>query len=341
MFDYIWKLTDLKQDKKHIKVFSCFSCGGGSTMGYKRAGFDVLGNVEIDYAINKVYKTNHHPQFNFNMDLREFNRLDSLPAELYDLDILDGSPPCSTFSIAGLREKNWGKAKAFREGQKQQVLDDLFFVFLETVKILNPKIVVAENVVGLAQGQARGYVNQIIRTFQSLEYYVQLFKLDAAYMDVPSKRERLFFIANRMKYPPLKLCFNCPVIKFGQVRSLEGLPLKADSKLGKLLARRTKNDHSIKDIMLRFYGKNTHFNDSVISDDRVCNTITASGTFIRMHDGNKFSVHDLITCQSFPQDFNFCGRSVQYICGMSVPPNMMANIAVEIYNQWLRGNENE
>lgn len=67
--------------KKQIKVFSCFSCGGGSTMGYKRAGFDVLGNVEIDAGINAVYVKNHHPRFNYNLDLRDFNRLENLPAE--------------------------------------------------------------------------------------------------------------------------------------------------------------------------------------------------------------------------------------------------------------------
>ena len=86
-FDYLWRLADLKQDKKHIKVFSCFSCGGGSTMGYKRAGFDVLGNVEIDKNINDVYVRNHHPKYNFNMDLRDFNKLEVLPEELFNLDI--------------------------------------------------------------------------------------------------------------------------------------------------------------------------------------------------------------------------------------------------------------
>ena len=42
--------------------------------------------------------------------------------------------------------------------------------------------------------------------------------------------------------------------------------------------------------------------------------------------------------QTFPQDYDFMTDSVdnvKYICGMSVPPNMMANIATEIWNQWL------
>ena len=55
MFDWKWYLKDIKQDKD-VTVFSCFSCGGGSTMGYKRAGFKVLGNCEIDPRMNDVYK---------------------------------------------------------------------------------------------------------------------------------------------------------------------------------------------------------------------------------------------------------------------------------------------
>ena len=124
-------------------------------MGYKRAGFQVLGNVEIDPQINAVYVKNHHPKYNYLMDLREFNKLDDIPEELRRLDILDGSPPCSTFSMAGSREKAWGKEKVFREGQKRQVLDDLFFVFLDTVEKLRPRIVVAENVAGLLLGNAK------------------------------------------------------------------------------------------------------------------------------------------------------------------------------------------
>lgn len=138
MFDWKWYLKDIKQDKD-VKVFSTFSCGGGSTMGYKRAGFKVLGNVEIDKKINEMYVKNFNPKYNFNMDLREFNLLENLPQELYQLDILDGSPPCSTFSMAGVREKAWGKEKRFREGQKLQTLDDLFFVFLDTVKKIKSK----------------------------------------------------------------------------------------------------------------------------------------------------------------------------------------------------------
>ena len=56
-FEWDWKKESIVQDKD-VKVFSTFSCGGGSSMGYKRAGFEVIGNVEIDPRMNDLYVRN-------------------------------------------------------------------------------------------------------------------------------------------------------------------------------------------------------------------------------------------------------------------------------------------
>ena len=82
-------------------------------MGYKLAGCDVLGCCEIDPKMNEVYVKNHKPKYNYLMDIRSFNELpnEEIPQELFNLDILDGSPPCTTFSMAGEREDSWGKVK--------------------------------------------------------------------------------------------------------------------------------------------------------------------------------------------------------------------------------------
>lgn len=70
-FHYNWKLAEANFTKDKGKVFSCFACGGGSTMGYKLAGFDVIGCNEIDPKVNQVYVTNHAPRFNFLGAIRE------------------------------------------------------------------------------------------------------------------------------------------------------------------------------------------------------------------------------------------------------------------------------
>lgn len=60
-FNYKWTLKDANFTKDKGKVFSCFACGGGSTMGYKLAGFDVIGCNEIDPRMMEVYQHNHTP----------------------------------------------------------------------------------------------------------------------------------------------------------------------------------------------------------------------------------------------------------------------------------------
>lgn len=306
-------------------------------MGYKRAGFQVIGNVEIDPKINKMYCKNHHPKYNFNMDLRKFNELEELPDELIGIDILDGSPPCTTFSMAGQRDKSWGKKKKFREGQAEQTLDDLFFVFLDTVAKLQPKIVIAENVVGLVTGKAKGYVNQIITKFKELGYDVQIFNLNSAFMDVPQARHRVFFIANNQNYPKLKLNFNYDPIPFGEVRSENGISISEDALFNKMMQEAKPTDRKIGNIAERMTGdKSKYYTAMILQDNLVAPTITSGGSVIRFFDKKRCSDEDFTNIQSFPQDYDYCGNNVQYVTGMSVPPNMMANIAQEVYDQWLK-----
>jgi DNA (cytosine-5)-methyltransferase 1 len=338
MFEPIWYLKDIKQDKP-VKVFTIFSCGGGSSMGYKRAGFEVIGNCEIDPRMNSVYVANNHPKYNYNMDVREFLQKDDLPEELYNLDILDASPPCSAFSSCGEREDAWGKEKVFREGQKAQTLDDLFFVYLNVVEKLKPRCTIAENVVGLVNGNAKGYVNQIIKRYRELGYEVQLFQLNSALMEVPQSRPRVFFVANRMGYPKLNLKFNYKPIKFGDIRSKEpGNEPGKDSVTYKLLQIAKSSDKKLADVNKRIGKKASMFNQTIVWDGDIAPTQTAGTIPFRGCDKTFFTIHDIKTVQSFPQDYNFVNNTVNnaaYICGMSVPPNMMAHIATEVWKQWL------
>ncbi|MBR0087924.1 MAG: DNA cytosine methyltransferase, partial [Lachnospiraceae bacterium] len=257
--------------------------------------------------------------------------------ELFYLDVLDGSPPCSVFSTAGSREEGWNTEKVFREGQKKQTLDDLFFVFLDTMEKLKPRIVVAENVTGLIKGNAKGYVNEIIKRFHAAGYEVQLFRLNAAFMDVPQARERVFFIANNQGFPKLKLSFNHKPITFGEVRSGKGIPINPETAPATVeyLKHMRPEDKEIADIKIRLYGKHSCFNNKIYRDCDVAPTLTSSGQSIRGYDKTWLSTGDCVNVSTFPQDYDFGDESPKYVCGMSVPPNMMANIASEIWKQWL------
>lgn len=341
-FSWRWALGDLANVKKNgLKVFSCFSCGGGSSLGYKLAGYDVIGCCEIDPAMMEVYKANNHPRYSYLMDIRDFSKLEDLPAELYDLDVLDGSPPCSVFSMAGAREAGWNKEKVFREGQKKQRLDDLFFAFIDVAAKLRPKVVIAENVKGLILKNAKGYVNEIIKAFDAAGYSVQIFLLNAAKMGVPQSRERVFFIAQRKDLEPVKIkfAFNEPVIVFGDIRSEIGIDPKPDTVIGRLAKYIQPSDRSLQDVSKRVGRKDAYFSTPINHDQNPSHTITAGGDMLRGYDQKYLTTHDIVSCQSFPQDYDFLSNKPQYVCGMSVPPVMMANIAAEVYDQVFRGEE--
>ena len=338
-FPWKWYLRDLDgRPKNGCTVFSCFSCGGGSSMGYKLAGYSVVGNCEIDPEMMRLYRENNHPEYSYLMDIRDFAKLpdDEIPDALRNLDILDGSPPCSVFSMAGSREDGWNVEKTFREGQAKQRLDDLFFYFIEVAARLRPKVVVAENVKGLITGNAKGWVNRIVKAFDDAGYHVQIFLFNASCMGVPQKRERVFFMAHRrdLDYQKLRMVFDSKPIPFEKVREPYGKAI-GDNLASRLMKYRIPSDRCLQDINRRVRKSGSGFTSPINHDDEPVQTITAGGYAFRMCDGLLMTEKDIIGCQTFPQDYDFMDQNVQYVCGMSVPPVMMARISEQVYRQWL------
>ena len=322
-----------------LNVFSTFACGGGSTMGYKLAGYKVLGCLEIDPEIIDLYELNHKPKYAYCEDIRDFRQRDDLPDELYNLDILDGSPPCSTFSTSGNRDQDWGKKKKFREGQAVQRLDDLFGEFIRLVDRLQPKVAISENVTGMLQGKAKGYVKEIARGFDEIGYDLQIFKLNAGSMGVPQMRRRVFPIARRkdLDWVDLKLAFSEKPIPFAEVRHEGSKGCQQFTENDKWhWDNRRPSDACYADVRMRMGGKQTGFSAKFIDDHRVCNTIvSASGTkLICGAEPRHLSVNELRMCSTFPMDYRFGSVRPKYVMGMSVPPVMMAQIATEIRMQW-------
>lgn len=319
--------------KNGLTVFSCFACGGGSTMGYKLAGCEVLGCCEIDEKMNKVYITNHKPKYNYLMDIREFNKLDNLPDELYNLDILDGSPPCTTFSMAGERENSWGKKKKFREGQAEQTLDDLSFVFIETVKKLKPKCVIMENVEGLLLGAVWKYVQEIYKHFDEAGYDVRHYLLKGENMGIPQKRHRVFFIATKKEldfnFDELDLSFDYEPITYGMIKEGKTTPLRTDSEFRLIAERAIEGDRNIADTRIRLGQKPSAFQTQYVRDSEIMPTQRTKIDLIDIKEIGWISNEVIRSAQTFPTDYNFINNSrnnVGYICGMSVPPLMIKRI---------------
>ena len=338
--DWKWSMSKDYPKKNGFKVFSCFACGGGSTMGYKLCGCEVLGCNEIDPQMNNVYIENHHPKYNFLEDIRDFNKREDLPEELYNLDILDGSPPCSTFSMAGQREEAWGVEKKFREGQKMQTLDDLLFVFIETVAKLKPKVAIMENVEGLMLGNAWKYVQEIYKKFHEIGYQVKHWLLKGEEMGIPQKRHRVFFVATRLPFnlDSVNMFFNYEPVTYSMIKEGKLKPLGKDSLFYQIASQADDRDKNIAETRVRLGQKYSGFQTMYIRDGDIMPTQRAKPDLIDLEHLSYVSKETIRNSQTFPQDYKFIPdtySNVGYITGMSVPPLMIKRLVTRLIEHGL------
>jgi DNA (cytosine-5)-methyltransferase 1 len=179
-------------------VISTFSGCGGSCLGFEMDGYKVLYANEFIEQAQITYKANHPEVLLDERDIRDVTGkdiLDKINKKVGEIDVLEGSPPCASFSTAGSREKGWGKQKKYSD--KSQRADDLFFEYSRILKELQPKVFVAENVSGLVKGKAIGYFKQILTHLQNNGYQVEAKVLDASWLGVPQARQRLIFLGVR------------------------------------------------------------------------------------------------------------------------------------------------
>lgn len=182
-----------------LRAISLFAGCGGSSLGYRMAGFRMLWANEFVDAARVVYEAN--AAAGTVCDGRDIRKVDPLAVlkELGlkpgELDVLDGSPPCASFSTAGKREAHWGKEKKYSD--KVQRTDDLFFEYVRFLKAMQPRAFVAENVSGLVKGTAKGYFLEILREMKACGYDVAARLLDAQWLGVPQARQRIIFVGFR------------------------------------------------------------------------------------------------------------------------------------------------
>ena len=202
----IYKIPTLKEIKEQtengnhkFEVVSFFAGGGGSSTGYRMAGGKVLAINEFIEEAQKTYAENYPTTYIFKGDIKKLTPEDVLKKinkNKFELDVMDGSPPCSAFSTVGSRDKGWGKEKKYSDSSQENV-EDLFFEYIRMLKGIMPKVFIAENVAGLSVGVAKGYLNEIIRELKSSGYHVECKILNAKWLGVPQSRNRIIFIGVR------------------------------------------------------------------------------------------------------------------------------------------------
>jgi DNA (cytosine-5)-methyltransferase 1 len=204
-----YNLKDVKEASAQNKfsVISTFAGGGGSSTGYRLAGGNILCVNEFVEQARITYKENYPDTKILPDDIKELTGKDFLETagiQKGQLDILDGSPPCSAFSMCGTLGKSgskhsdgWGKTKKYSDNKVVENIEDLFFEYLRVAEEIKPKVIIGENVAGLLAGEAKLKLNEIVNTFEKIGYDVSYKILNASHFGVPQSRRRVIFIAVR------------------------------------------------------------------------------------------------------------------------------------------------
>lgn len=171
-----------------MKAISLFSGAGGMDVGFKRAGFEIIGANEIDPYACATFRANHPETVILEDDI---NRLGIALDAFKPVDVIFGGPPCQGFSVAG---------KMNPDDPRSQ----LIFSFCASIERLQPQGFVMENVKSLGTLAKFEYVRQaLLSRFQRAGYSVSLHILNAKDFGIPQLRERVFFIGVKQSLEPV------------------------------------------------------------------------------------------------------------------------------------------
>ena len=372
-----YKLQDVydSASKKKFNVISTFAGGGGSSTGYRLAGGDVLAVNEFVEEARNTYRDNYPTTPILPDDIKKLKGqdfLDLVGLKKGELDILDGSPPCSAFSVAGKlshskegkHSDGWGQTKKYSDGMVVENIEDLFFEFLRVANEIQPKVIVAENVKGLTVGEAKLYYNKILNEFGKIGYQVASQVMDSRYYGVSQTRTRVIFIAIRND-----VCDSVD-LNFMTIGQLFPEPHRDVVPLKEALVDLEYDEEEVSYLTDKFsktaYWKDTgskmekypskvltgmdyhpkghHFNLKRVSLEAPSPTLTAMGSAdttagaFHWAEPRKLTIGELKRIMSLPDDFILTGKWNQQAerIGRMVPPLMMKSIADSIYEKVIK-----
>lgn len=326
-----------------MKSIELFAGAGGLALGVERAGFDHIGLIEFDKAAAETLKKNR-PEWNVICD--DVANISCLDLEEYfnikkgELDLLSGGAPCQAFSYAG----------------KRLGLEDtrgtLFYHYAIFLQKLQPKMFLFENVRGLLTHDKGKTYQTITNVFEDAGYTIQYAVLNAWDYGVAQKRERLITIGIRNDLTD--------TVRFSFPEKHEYKPVLRDilkdvpESLGTRYSQKKEDIYKLvppggywrdipeeiaKEYMKSCWdmgGGRTGILRRMSMDEPSLTVLTSPSQkqTDRCHpiEPRPFTVRENARCQSFPDDWQFCGTvGDQYKqVGNAVPVNLGYEIAKEI-----------
>lgn len=171
--------------EQQLNIIDLFCGCGGFSLGFERAGFNVLLGIDVWPDALKTFELNHKGSKGLHADLSTIHPEEVLP--LLDgkaIDVIIGGPPCQGFSVAGKR-----------------IVDDirntLYKNFVHFVEYFKPNAFVMENVPNILSIGNGVVKDSILEDFKTLGYTVEYKVLMASDYGVPQNRRRAVFVGLR------------------------------------------------------------------------------------------------------------------------------------------------
>lgn len=342
---------------KHVAALSALSavdafCGaGGLSYGLTQAGFDIRFAFDNSAKAIETYRRNvgahGHVADATKLTTSEIRK--TIGSD--EVTLLAGGPPCQGFSVQ-------------RRGDSCDIRNDLIFEFLRLVNEIHPAIFLMENVAALASPKNKSYLSRFMEAAQAAGYVLDIKMLNAADFGVPQTRKRLFILGTSLTLPRQLLLPTRPVVqRWTTVReAIEDLPPPARPALVPNHVPGNMSPLNIERIShVPMGGGRADIPEALrlpchavsvetaghrgvygrLDWDRPSGTITTKcnsftrGRFAHPDQDRNISMREAARLQSFPDDFEFIGGTVDvaHQVGNAVPPMLSYEIATHLVQQ--------
>lgn len=171
-----------------ISTGDLFAGCGGLTAGLESAGLQTRWANECWSPAAATYRISNPDVTLYEEDVRKLlaRAVDSTDLQQQlAVDLLCGGPPCQGFS-------GWNRFRSLEDPR-----NSLVEVFLDFVALLDPRLVLIENVTGMLSLEDGRVVSGIREALQEMGYHVRLMVLQAGGYGVPQNRWRVFIAGSK------------------------------------------------------------------------------------------------------------------------------------------------
>ncbi len=172
------------------KVIDLFAGVGGLSLGFEKAGFDVVLANEYDSSIATAYQYNHKDTKMIVGDITSIDLNETFGKYVGKIDVIIGGPPCQGFS---------------QKGQRKTINDErnfLFKYYVKVVDLVKPTYFVMENVPNLLTAEKGYFRKELVELFDTIGYKLSMGVLNASDYGVPQNRRRAVIIGKYKKNAP-------------------------------------------------------------------------------------------------------------------------------------------